>query len=109
MGFEGHYSVPLVEAGEDDALGRPPGYWVPLGGPLDVDEVCEEVHPGVSCPHALPEVGGAVPARVRGIARATVVAEVEGQELGGLAGQLGRHRHPVGVYGEVHEGSAGQR
>jgi hypothetical protein len=36
------------------------------------------------------------------------MSEVEGQELGGLTGHLGRHGHPVGVDGEVHQRSAGQ-
>ena len=45
---------------------------------------------------------------VRRVARPTVVAEVERQEPGRLAGQLGRHRHPVGIDGEVDQRPSGQ-
>ena len=46
--------------------------------------------------------------RVRRVAGAAVVAQVEGQEPGRLPGQLGGHGDPVGVHGEVHERPAGQ-
>ena len=42
------------------------------------------------------------------VARSAVVAQVEGQEPGLLARQLGRHGHPVGVDGEVDEGPPGE-
>ena len=49
-----------------------------------------------------------MPVRVRRVARTAVVAEVERQELGRLAGQLRRHRHPIRVDGEMHERPASQ-
>jgi len=42
------------------------------------------------------------------VARSPVVARVEGQEAGSRAGQLGGHSHPVGIDGEVNQGSPGQ-
>ena len=44
--------------------------------------------------------------RVGWVARSPVVAEVEGEEPGLLAGQLGRHGHSVGVDGEVDQGAS---
>jgi hypothetical protein len=100
--------VPLVQAGEDDLLVGSPGRHRALGGPLDVDEAGQKVHPGVPGPDSLPQVRGPVPVGVGRVALAAVVPEVEGQELGRLPGELGGHGHAVRVDGEVDQGSAGQ-
>ncbi len=56
--------------------------------------------------HALPEVVGLEALRVRRIARAIVVALVEGQEPTGLAFQFGAEFHLRIVHGEVHHAAA---
>src|SRR5438067_1112665 len=89
------YSVPLVKPGEDE-LARPAPFVF-----FNVNEAGQDVEPGVARPDALPQIGGAVAIGIGRIAGSEVVAEVEGQEPRGRAGQPGRHDDVVGVDREV--------
>ena len=109
VGLQLHHRVPLVVAREDDRLRRPPRRDRALLGPLDVDEAVQDVEPGVLGPDALPQVGGLVAVRVRRVALAEVVAEVERQEPRRLALELGRHRDRIGIHREVDERAAAER
>ena len=58
-----------------------------------------------ACKHLVPEVMGLPVALHRRIARPVVVAPVEGQEMGLLAPEAGRHPDLVRVHGEVDQGA----
>ena len=89
------HHLPLVVAGEDDPL--------LLLFLLQVDKAPEDLQEAVAAQHPLPQVAGAVAQRVRRVACALVVPQVEGQEHGLGAGQPRGHVDLVGADGEVHQ------
>ena len=69
---------------------------------LDIDEVVEDAEPGVRLQHIPPEVSDGVILVLAGsITGVTIVPAVEGQEVGVLAIQLGRHSDVRIRHGEV--------
>jgi hypothetical protein len=77
--------VELVVAGEDDGLD------LLLRVPLGDQVAAQDLQPALPLPDLLPEVGGAVPVGLSGIALAAVVAPVERQEGRRRACQPGGH------------------
>ncbi len=94
--------LPLVVAREDQRL---PGMLRAVAPfflrALEVDEVAEDVEEAVALQHAFPEVGGAVAVRIGRVARAPIVAEVEGEEGRRQPRQPGGHVDLIGAGGEV--------
>ncbi|MNZ92459.1 hypothetical protein D3C78_1114860 [compost metagenome] len=97
---------PLVKAREDQGF---PGGQLAVealaGLALQMQEAAQHLEPGIRLEHPLPQVAGgvlAVVGRQRVAGAAFLVAHVEGQEEGVLAGQLGGHRHLVLADGEMH-------
>ena len=86
------HGVPLVDTAGRSPLGR---RLRALRRLLDVDEPVQQVEPGVALPDLLPQVRGAVPVRVRRVARAQLVAPVERQEPGRLARRAGSSSPPA--------------
>ena len=105
------HRVELVVARKDQRLVRAPPHAAPrvLDLPLprlDEQEVAQDVEKAVARQHVVPEVPGAVPGRMRRIARpalhrARPAAPVERQEAGLRAGEPRAHAHLVGVGREV--------
>ena len=103
-GDELGHRLPLVEAGEDQPfLGRLLAVLGDLLHPFEVNEAAEDVQPRVALQHPFPEVRRAVAEFVRRVAGCAVVAEVERQEAGRAAGQLGRHVDLIGADREVNQ------
>ena len=105
---DGTHRMPLMEPGEqgDSLL----GLLVLVG----VDEIAQDVEPGVALPHLLPQIRGLVAVDWRWwVARSswmtgTRAALIEGEEPGLLPGEPGGHGHVVRVDGEMHERAAGE-
>ena len=94
---------PLVEPREDEGLLLGP---VPVKVHhillLDIDEAVEDAEPSVRLQHIPPEVGyGVVLVLAGSITGMAIVPAVEGQEVGVLAIQLGRHPDVRVGHGEV--------
>jgi hypothetical protein len=102
--------VPLVVAGEQQGLADFPlaGDGVGLVADLQVQELADDVQPGVALQDLFPEVAGGRSLGVDRVAGVAVVAEVEGQEVGVLALELGGHLDLVVADGEVHQGAAAE-
>src|SRR5699024_1006334 len=100
--------APLVVAGEPHLGGGVLLSGDRVGGLLvfEVDELGEDLQPGVSLQDLLPQVGGRYGAVDGRVTAAVVVAPVEGKEAGGAPGQFGGHEHLVGGDSEVHQGAA---
>src|SRR3954451_7482380 len=79
--------VQLVIARKGQAGDRTLG--VALGG----DVAADDLEPALTLEDLLPEISRAVPARVRRVAAAAIVALVEGKEVRLGAGELRRHVH----------------
>ena len=105
IGRQRPHGVPLVIPGEDH---HRPGLRS-LRRRLDVHEPLQQIEPGVPLPHLLPQVRRAMTVRVRRVPGTHLVATVERQEPGQVARQPGRHRHGLGVDGEVHDRPTQQR
>src|SRR5438067_1936794 len=74
VSLQRQHRIPLVIAREDHCLGGALGGDAPCLGSLDVNEPGQQVHPCISGPHALPQVGGPVPVRIGRVACSEVVA-----------------------------------
>ncbi len=105
-GFEPADRVELVVAREDDLL------FVDLlaGAKLlflrQVEEAPDDVEERVALPDLFPEVGGAIAARVLGVASAPMRAPVERQERRALAAKERGHVREVGIHREVDQRAA---
>ncbi|MNQ91431.1 hypothetical protein D3C85_1068120 [compost metagenome] len=101
---------PLVIAREDHGLlGDRLAVEVFRGFLVQVQEAAQHLEPGIRLEQALPQVAAGVLAvvlRQRVAGTAVFAAQVERQEEGVLAGQLGGHRHLVLADGEMHQGAA---
>ena len=102
--------VPLVVAGEQQGLADFPfaGDGVGRVADLQVQELADDVQPGVTLQDLLPQVAGGRALGVDRVPGMAVVAEVEGQEVGVLALELGGHLDFVVADGEVHQGAAAE-
>ncbi|MNL08084.1 hypothetical protein D3C87_1287890 [compost metagenome] len=92
--------IELVVAGEDDAGDLL--FAVALGDKV----AAEDLQPAIGLPYLFPQVGRAVALRIGRVASGAIVAQVEGQEAGGRALQLGGHHDRTVADGEVHQRAA---
>ncbi|MOA22715.1 hypothetical protein D3C78_1432910 [compost metagenome] len=98
------HAFPLMEAREDQAL-LEVGFAVDVLGFLTLlqHEAVENVQPVVLLQHPLPKVAHRVATVVtRWVAGGAIVAPVEWQEEGRVAGQLGGHAYVAIAHGEMH-------
>ena len=104
VGQELAHHVELVEARPDLHRLLAPGLRV-----LELDHlgvVLQDVGQAIGCEDALPQVVGLEAIRVGRVAGPIVPAQVEGQEPGRLALEVGAEAHLVVVDGEVHHAAA---
>ena len=103
IGFEFAHHVKLMIARKDQRFALHLLAVLNALDDLQMQEARQDVHEAVARPDLLPQVGRFVAAWIIGIARARAVTQVEGQEVRGPARQLRRHRHFIGIDGEVDE------
>ena len=98
VGLETPHGIPLVEPRKYD-FGTRLGTLRRL---VDMNEAAQDVQPGVTAPHLLPQVRGAVPVGVRRIALAEFMTLVERQEPSARSVQPRRHRHRERINSKMH-------